>query len=73
VGWIYNWKVLGKEGQDRIPNNEFWSSLPGLVKDGILFFVYCIKLMVSKCTGAPVERPYVACGRRAVITVWAWV
>jgi len=57
AGYIYNWKVGGKEGPERIPNHAFWSDLPTLVMDGMLFFVYGIKLILSKCTGNVPERP----------------
>lgn len=37
LGFVYMWKVKHAEGSDRIPNKEFWTGLPGLVKEGFRF------------------------------------
>ncbi|ESP04870.1 hypothetical protein LOTGIDRAFT_229960 [Lottia gigantea] len=39
VGCLYRNVVLGATGQEVIPNHLFWASLPGLIKDGYLFFL----------------------------------
>jgi len=36
-GFAYNIKVRQLEGIDRIPHRDFWSSLPGLAKEGFRF------------------------------------
>ncbi|EDV26659.1 uncharacterized protein TRIADDRAFT_63796 [Trichoplax adhaerens] len=39
LGGMMFLKFVGhKEGLDIIPNRSFWSSLPGLIKDGIVYF-----------------------------------
>lgn len=42
-GYVYNWKVKGAESGDRIPNKEFWVSLPDLVKTGFRFTLSKVK------------------------------
>jgi len=37
AGILYNKYKTEKTGTDVIPNKEFWSSLPGLIRDGCLF------------------------------------
>lgn len=39
VGIIINKKRYDRAGVELIPHHEFWLSLPGLVKDGVLFIV----------------------------------
>jgi len=44
VGIIYQKKVKGATGgKELIIHNEFWFSLPGLVKDGVQFIFHCCK------------------------------
>ncbi len=57
-GYVYNWKMHGKEGQDRIPHVEFWQDLPSLVMDGIRYSAYLVKLASAHYTGSTApERP----------------
>ena len=44
AGMAFNFQVKGQRGIDIIPQRSFWISVPGLIKDGVLF-VY------SKITG----------------------
>jgi len=37
AGVFYKVKFVGAEGVERVPNVEFWTALPGLVKDGFAF------------------------------------
>ncbi|XP_070532864.1 cation-dependent mannose-6-phosphate receptor-like isoform X3 [Ptychodera flava] len=37
VGFLFQRTVYGAQGMDQIPHYEFWSSLPGLIKDGCGF------------------------------------
>ncbi|XP_077986093.1 cation-dependent mannose-6-phosphate receptor-like [Glandiceps talaboti] len=37
VGCLFHRTVYGAQGTDQIPHYVFWSSLPGLIKDGWLF------------------------------------
>jgi len=39
IGMIWNKKKRGATGKELIPNYDFWSGLPGLVKDGGKYFV----------------------------------
>lgn len=39
----------GATGREVIPNIEFWSSLPGLIKDGCVFFGKNIKELCGRC------------------------
>ncbi|XP_033762752.1 uncharacterized protein LOC117344197 [Pecten maximus] len=39
VGILYRKAVHGATGFQLLPNSIFWSSLPGLIKDGYLFFI----------------------------------
>ncbi|XP_069122028.1 uncharacterized protein [Argopecten irradians] len=39
VGVLYRKAVHGATGVQLLPNLSFWTSLPGLIKDGYLFFV----------------------------------
>jgi len=43
IGVIVNKFVRKKEGPEMIPNHEFWSSLPGLIKDGFTFVINKIR------------------------------
>lgn len=36
-GILINWKFRHLHGVEIIPNYSFWSELPGLTKDGIIF------------------------------------
>jgi len=45
---LYKRAVLGASGIDLIPNISFWTTLPGLIKDGYLFFI-------SPCIGSRSE------------------
>ncbi|KAL3871846.1 hypothetical protein ACJMK2_039818 [Sinanodonta woodiana] len=38
VGVLFNKAVIGGCGLELIPNSMFWMSLPGHIKDGVLFF-----------------------------------
>lgn len=49
VGFGYNMKVKQLEGTDRIPHYEFWTSLPGLAKEGVRF----TKAKITKSDYAP--------------------
>ncbi|KAL5012266.1 hypothetical protein ScPMuIL_010817 [Solemya velum] len=51
VGMLYKKAVFGAVGQELVPNHDFWVALPGLVKDGYLFFI-------SPCLGDRVEYRY---------------
>lgn len=42
-GVAYNWKVKNLEGKERVPNLEFWTGLPGLIKEGFRFTIAKIK------------------------------
>lgn len=48
TGMLYKRTVLGASGIDLIPNISFWTTLPGLIKDGYLFFI-------SPCIGSRSE------------------
>ncbi|XP_050406144.1 uncharacterized protein LOC126821700 [Patella vulgata] len=48
IGCLYKKVVYGATGQEIVPNNKFWFSLPGLVKDGYIFFI-------SPCLGDRAE------------------
>eukprot|EP00039_Didymoeca_costata_P018178 m.332380 g.332380 ORF g.332380 m.332380 type:complete len:262 (+) comp16943_c0_seq1:29-814(+) len=37
IGFAFNTYKLKKEGRERFPHVEFWSSIPGLVKDGVSY------------------------------------
>lgn len=39
IGSLYLKAVKQATGLDLLPNRDFWTSLPGLVQDGVLFFV----------------------------------
>ncbi|XP_071102173.1 uncharacterized protein [Haliotis cracherodii] len=43
AGMTFNRYRGGKEGVEMLPNRGFWSALPGLVKDGAVFTIGCIK------------------------------
>jgi len=43
VGGIYQKKVKGATGKEIIIHNQFWCSLPSLVKDGVLFIFHGCK------------------------------
>ncbi|XP_067649975.1 uncharacterized protein [Haliotis asinina] len=43
AGMAFNRYRGGKEGVEMLPNRGFWSALPGLIKDGAMFAVGCIK------------------------------
>ena len=47
-GVLYKKAVYGSTGSDLIPNIDFWASLPGLIRDGYMFFI-------SPCLGHRVE------------------
>lgn len=48
VGILYNWKLKGKAlGKESIPNIEFWTDLPNLIKEGFYF----VKGKVCKSKG----------------------
>ena len=36
-GFVFNMKVKNLEGRERIPHVDFWTGLPGLVKEGFRF------------------------------------
>ncbi|XP_054770151.2 cation-dependent mannose-6-phosphate receptor-like [Lytechinus pictus] len=40
-GFIYLFFFKYESGTNAIPHHEFWSSLPGLIKDGFLFLISC--------------------------------
>nr|XP_039260122.1 cln5-like protein 1 [Styela clava] len=42
-GIIFRKITTDAAGSELIPNKEFWSSLPGLIKDGVMFLVYKCK------------------------------
>jgi len=37
IGALVKWKVYDAQGADLIPNYGFWTNLPSLVRDGVLF------------------------------------
>ena len=43
AGFMYNWKHKNLEGKERIPNLEFWTGLPGLIKEGCRFTLAKVK------------------------------
>jgi len=43
LGFAYNFKKLGKQGLDAVPNIEFWKEFPSYVKDGCTFTMNKIK------------------------------
>jgi len=45
VGAVVKWRVYSASGVEIVPNTEFWTGLPGLIKDGFLF-------VKNKITGA---------------------
>ena len=48
LGMLYKKAVYGSAGSDLIPNIDFWASLPGLIRDGYMFFI-------SPCLGHRAE------------------
>ena len=66
IGYVYNWKVAGKEAGDRLPQGAFWADLPSLVKDGCAYFLYLNKLLLSKCVIASHR-----CGMFLLILIWS--
>lgn len=47
-GFLYNTKKLGKEGSERWLHYDFWSSIPGLIKEGVRFSAHKTKQLFSK-------------------------
>jgi len=47
-GVIFLGAVKGQRGKDMIPNLDFWSMVPGLVKDGVLFTIDKIKSATNR-------------------------
>jgi len=45
LGAVVKWKVYSSTGVEMIPNTDFWTSLPGLIRDGCIF-------VKNKATGA---------------------
>eukprot|EP00698_Gefionella_okellyi_P017642 TRINITY_DN5195_c0_g1_i1.p1 TRINITY_DN5195_c0_g1~~TRINITY_DN5195_c0_g1_i1.p1 ORF type:complete len:239 (-),score=32.60 TRINITY_DN5195_c0_g1_i1:81-797(-) len=37
IGVIYKWRKVGATGKEMIPNVDFWTDLPALVRDGFRF------------------------------------
>eukprot|EP00759_Apiculatamorpha_spiralis_P024078 PhF_6_TR27805/c1_g2_i7/m.40523/K10089/M6PR; cation-dependent mannose-6-phosphate receptor len=52
AGTVYNYKVKGMTGAEAFPNLEFWKGLPGLCKDGCLFFVEKVKGLAGRGGGS---------------------
>lgn len=50
IGAVYLHKK-GERGFDRVPQKEFWTSLPGLVKDGLAFTGTKISEAIAKWQG----------------------
>lgn len=50
-GCVFKHKKQGTQGMESCPNVDFWRALPGLVKDGCVFFFQLCKKLVAKCRG----------------------
>ncbi|KAJ8321158.1 hypothetical protein KUTeg_001283 [Tegillarca granosa] len=59
VGILYKKAVESASGIDLLPHTSFWTSLPGLIKDGYLFFISpCLgdrRVKTSKIIKSPLE------------------
>lgn len=51
IGMIWKYKKLGVTGIETIPNIEFWRDYPGLIKDGMAYFVKLVKQCLAKGGG----------------------
>jgi len=51
VGMVWKYKKLGVTGIETVPNIEFWRDLPGLIKDGIAYFLKLVKACLAKGGG----------------------
>jgi hypothetical protein len=58
-GFLINMFAFKKEGSDRIPQLSFWANLPGLVKDGNLYFIYLLRVAFAKCGAGAEPEPFV--------------
>ncbi len=58
-GFLINTFAFKKEGSDRIPQLSFWANLPGLVKDGNLYFIYLLRVAFFKCGAGALPEPFV--------------
>jgi hypothetical protein len=46
-GTVYNQKYKGSNGKESIPNYDFWTSIPGLIKDGFGFTISIVREKIS--------------------------
>lgn len=51
IGMVWKYKKLGVTGIETVPNIEFWRDLPGLIKDGIAYFLKLVKQCLAKGGG----------------------
>eukprot|EP00300_Choanocystis_sp_HF-7_P001171 c10948_g1_i2.p1 GENE.c10948_g1_i2~~c10948_g1_i2.p1 ORF type:complete len:264 (+),score=36.92 c10948_g1_i2:1-792(+) len=51
IGSVYLWRFQNRTGTEIIPNKSFWTDLPFLVKDGIMFTFGGIKVCLFRATG----------------------
>jgi hypothetical protein len=43
----YNFKIKGLRGKELLPHPQVWGAIPGLVKDGCVFFVQKIRTLIG--------------------------
>eukprot|EP01126_Amoeba_proteus_P005150 TRINITY_DN11702_c0_g1_i60.p1 TRINITY_DN11702_c0_g1~~TRINITY_DN11702_c0_g1_i60.p1 ORF type:complete len:232 (+),score=35.71 TRINITY_DN11702_c0_g1_i60:68-763(+) len=55
VGLLVNRFYFGETSFEVLPNLAFWTSLPGLVKDGILFSLTKVRLLYEQVAGRNTE------------------
>ena len=48
LGMVYKYKKLGVTGIETIPNIEFWRDYPGLIKDGMAYFLSLVRSCLAK-------------------------
>merc|ERR1711871_469646 len=51
IGFGVNFKK-GEEGMDRIPQRDFWTKLPGYVKDGCMVTAACLSGSIARLRGS---------------------
>eukprot|EP00760_Papus_ankaliazontas_P027370 PhM_4_TR3300/c0_g1_i1/m.23798 len=51
VGFAYNYRMKELRGVEAVPNLEFWKDLPGLCKDGCVYFFELCKSGVARIRG----------------------
>jgi hypothetical protein len=50
-GAYYNKTTKGMRGLEALPHRDFWRELPGLVKEGTIFFFSKLQAVSSKARG----------------------